>query len=163
MAPPPSESQHPATSLLVAFSAGGIPVHVGAPWSTEAISAAIKQGPHISTCTEAATFFCREELVERVSRGFSILLTTEDAQRIFDNRLRISRLASVPQKALENRLICDSTAPPPGGDSLLSPQDRKNRVAPTPDTPTVDASTDRTSAPSSIQFGPCLPRLLQKI
>ena len=161
--PPPSKSKHPATSLLSAFSKEGVPVHVGAPWTAEAISAAIQQGPHVSTRTEEATSFCREELVERVSRGFSILLTTGDAQRIFGTRLRISRLASVPQKARKNRLICDSTAPPPGGDSLLSPQDRENGITPTPDTPAVNASTDKASAPSSMQFGPCLPRLLQKI
>ena len=62
--------------------------------------------------------------MERVYCGFSLLLKADDVLRIFGTRLRISRLASVPQKNRRNRLICDSTASPPGRDCLLSPNQR---------------------------------------
>ena len=62
---------------------------------------------------------------------------------------------SVPQANLKDRLICDSTAPPPGGDSLL-PYSREETTA-------VNVSTDRAMATQAMQFGPCPPRILQKI
>ena len=52
-------------------------------------------------------------------------------------------------------MICESTDPPTGGDSLLPPSSN--------DTPAVNVSTDRTAATQSMQYGPCLPRLLQQI
>ena len=148
--------------MLSDYASQGFPASVGTPWSMRTIRAAILQGPHVSTRTPEATAFCREELVERVSHGFSILLEEEDAIRIFGTRLRISRLASVPQKNQRNRLICDSTAPPPGGDSLLPPQHRHKFPDLLPTQP-VNASTDTSSAPPSMQFGAYLPRLLQDI
>ena len=149
VAPPPPGSNHPASDLLSTYAAEGFPASVGAPWSLDTIRAAILQGPHVSTRTPEATAFCREELVERVARGFSLLLTEQDALRIFGTRLRISRLASVPQANRRNRLICDSTAPPPGGDSLLPPQHRLKSPN-LPATPPVNESTDKSSAPPSM-------------
>ena len=74
---------------------------------------------------------------------------------LFGRCLRISQLASVPQANQKDRLICDSTSPPPSGDSLLPPSSE--------DTPAVNVSTDRSMAPQAMQFGPCLPRILQQI
>ena len=74
---------------------------------------------------------------------------------LFGRRLWISRLASVPQKNRKDRLICDSIAPPNSGDSLLPPSRE--------DTPAVNVSTYRTVSPHDMQFGPCLPRILQQI
>ena len=74
---------------------------------------------------------------------------------LFGQCLRILRLVSVPQTNRKDKLICDSIAPPPGGDLLLPHYCQ--------DTPAVNVSTDRTVTPPSMQFGPCLPRLLQQI
>ena len=100
--------------------------------------------------------------MERVSLGFSLLLTADNTLRVFGIYLRISRLARVPQNNRRNRLIYDSTAPPPGGDCLLPPQNR-HKFPDLPPTPPVNASDDTSSAPYSMQFGACLPCLLQNI
>ena len=71
---------------------------------------------------------------------------------LFGWRLWISRLTGILQTNWKDRLICDYTALTPGGDSLLPPL--------SDDTPAVNVSTDRTVSPQSIQFGPCLPRIL---
>ena len=138
--PPPPTSQHPATDLLSNFVFRGLRTSVGDPCSLDTIQVAILQVPHVSTCMPEATTFCREELVERVSRGFSLLLKADDALRVFDTRLCISILASVPQKNRRNRLICDSTALPPGGECLLPPHHR-HKFPDFPPTPPSNAST----------------------
>ena len=62
---------------------------------------------------------------------------------------------SVRQANQKDRLICDLTAPPPSGDSLLPPFSE--------DTPAVNVSTNSSMAPQAMQFGPCLPHILQQI
>ena len=62
---------------------------------------------------------------------------------------------SVSQANQKDRLICNYTAPPPSGDSLLSPSSENN--------PAVNLSSDMSMSPQAMQFGPCLPRILQKI
>ena len=74
---------------------------------------------------------------------------------LFGWRLRISRLASVPQANRKDRLICESTAPPPSGDYHLPPSREY--------TPAVNVFTDMSMAPQAMQFGPCLPCILQQI
>ena len=81
---------------------------------------------------------------------------------IFGTRLWISRLASIPQKNRRNRLICNSTALPPGED-FLQPPHYRHKFPDLPPTPPFNASTNASSAPSSMQFGVCLPCLLQDI
>ena len=109
------------------------------------ILAAIAAGPHSSTLKPEATSFCRLDLLERVRRGFSIILALDDALAHFGDRLRISRLASIDQTKRKPRLICDSSAEP---DSV---------------TPTVNASTDMSDNHDAIQFSSCLARILQRI
>ena len=155
IAAPPSLSHHLDKSLLQSLATSGFLAAVGKPWSLDAIRATIKRGPHTSTCNSASTTFCLKELADRVSQGFSLLLTAETAILLFGRRLRISRLASVPQANKKDRLICDSTASPPSGDSLLPTSSE--------DTPAVNVSTDRSVAPQAMHFGPCFPRILQKI
>ena len=70
---------------------------VGKPWYLATIRAAIKRRTNTSTRNYASTIFCRKEVADRVSQGFSLLLTAETAILLFGRRLRISRLASVPQ------------------------------------------------------------------
>ena len=141
----PTSAYHPAHALLDSYATDGFPAAVGAPWPISSILAAIATGPHKSTLAKDSVHFVREELFERTTRGFSIILTKDDALKYFGDRLRISRLASVDQKNRKPRLICNSTAAP---DDL---------------TPSVNASTDSSSNPNAIQFGSCLPRVLQKI
>ena len=142
---PPAGTPHPATGLLQEYATQGCPAEVGAPWPLETIKEAIATGPHASTLNPAATSFCQGELLERAERGFSIILPAGSALDTFGDRIRISRLASVDQDNRKPRLICNSTAAPNGI------------------TPSVNASTDKESAPRAIQFGACLPRFLQKI
>ena len=155
IAAPPSSSHHPDQSLLQDLATSGFPEAVGKPWSLDAIRSAIKKGPHTSTCNSVSTIFCHKDIADHVSRGFILLLTAETAILLFGWRLRISRLASVPQANWKDCLICDSTAPPPSGNSLLPPSSKY--------TPAVNVFNDRSMATQAMQFGPCLPRILQHI
>ena len=141
----PTSTFHPAAELLASYSKDGFPALVGEKWPMASILSAIKTGPHTSTLTQESVHFVRGELFDRTKRGFSIILTKDDALKYFGNRLRISRLASVDQANRKPRLICNSTAAP---DTI---------------TPSVNASSDSSSNPNAIQFGSCLARLLQKI
>ena len=62
----------------------------------------------------------------------------EDAIRMFGILLRISRFASMEQQNPKPRLICNSSE---ALDAI---------------TPEVNASSDKSSAPNGMQFGPCL-------
>ena len=155
IAAPPSSSHHPSKSLFQALATSGFPSALGKPWSLDAIRTAIKKGPHTSTCNSSSTIYCCKELSDRLSRGFSLLLTADTAILLFGRSLRIYRLASVPQDNQKDRLICNSTSPTPSGDYLLPPSSK--------DTLAVNVSTDRSVAPQAMQFFPCLPRILQQI
>ena len=146
---------HPATPLLQSLASLGFPAAFGKPWSLDTIRAAIRKGPHTSTRKPSSTAFYHAELEDHVYRGFSLLLTVETAVLLFGRRLRISRQDSVPQTNREDQLIYDYTPSPPVGDLLLPLSIQ--------DTPTVIVSIDRKVAPPSMQFGPCLPHLLQQI
>ena len=61
------------------------------------IKAGIRQGPHTSTLTPESTTFYRAELLERMERGFSIILLVTEAITIFDTDIYISHLDSVDQ------------------------------------------------------------------
>ena len=128
----PSTSHNPAQQLLQSLATSGFPSAVGKPWSLVAIRAAIKEGPHTSTRNSASTIFCQKDLADRVSQGFSLLLTAETAILLFGRRLRISHLASVPQSNRKDGLICDSIAPPPSGNSLLPPSSKDNLLSMSP-------------------------------
>ena len=141
----PTSTPHPAADLLNSYATHGFPASIGPPWPMASILAGIATGPHKSTQTTDSALFVRDELLHRAERGFSIILTKDDALKYFGTRLRISRLASVDQKNRKPRLICNSTAAP---DDI---------------TPSVNASSDATLNPKAIQFGSCLPRLLQRI
>ena len=67
----------------------------------------------------------------RVKDGFSILLSVEDAVRVFREKLEISRIAAVPQDQRRPRLILD-----------LSDQPDK-------ETPSVNDTRDREISPES--------------
>ena len=106
-------AHHLATPLLQCLSSSGFPAAVYKPWSLDTIRYAIYKGPHTSTRNPASAAFCRADLADRVYRGFSLLVTAETAVLLFGRRLRISHLSRAPHTNRKDRLICDSTAPPP--------------------------------------------------
>ena len=69
----------------------------------------------------------------------------KQALQFFGNRLKISRLACLDQANRKPRLICNSSE------------------APDATTKSVNDTTDTSTNPSAMQFGSCLPRLLQRI
>ena len=158
---PLSASGHPATSLLYKLSSQGFPIVVRDPWSLQTIQEVIFQVPHVSTKTAEDIYFFRDEFVERVGRGFSFLLRTADAINFFGTRLCIYHLASVTKKNSCNRLICYSTAPPPGDNSPLLQYLLHQHFTDLPPTPDVNASANKYSAPVSMHFGTYIPRILQ--
>ena len=95
---PLSASVHPATALLHKISSQGFTTDVRYPWSLKTIQDVILQVPHVSTKTEEDIYFYREEFVERVGCGFSILLRTADAVKFFGNSICIYHVVSVPRK-----------------------------------------------------------------
>ena len=111
----------------------------------DTINAAIATVPHLSTLTLEATGFCRQELLERAQWGFSIILLVNVALLVFGDHICISCLASVNQANRNTCLICNSY------------------TAPDDVTPTVNMSTDKSTAPNTMQFGACRPQLLQEI
>ena len=143
--PLPATANHLASPLLKDYAELGFPTSVGSVWPLYTIKSDIATGPHVSTLTPEAIAFCRQELLERAQRGFSIFLLVDVALLVFGNRIRISLLVSVDLANRKPRLICNSFAAP--GDV----------------TPAVNASTNKSTAPNAMQFGTCLPRFLQKI
>ena len=81
----------------------------------------------------------------RIKDVFSILLLATDATQLFEERLKLSRIAAVPQAYLCPRLILNLSAQP---DS---------------DTPSVNETTDSEAAPESLKFGQAFPRILQAV
>ena len=80
-----------------------------------------------------------------IKDGFSILLLATDAIRLFGEKLYLSRIAAVPRAHRCPRLILN----------LLAQQDS--------DIPSVNETTNRESAPESLQFGRAFPRILQAV
>ena len=78
------------------------------------------------------------EILERFLRGFSIVLTVEDAIHLFSNLLCILHLDLVELQTRKPWIIYNSSEAP---DAV---------------TPAVNSSSDKFSAPKAMQFGPCL-------
>ena len=136
---------HPTSALLNEYATARFPVDAGETWPLASIQAGIALGPHTSTQQSAATTFCRAEIPERITHGFSIILSEEDILLYFDRKLKISCLASVDQANQKPRLICNSSSAP---DDI---------------TASVDDTTNMQANPQAIQFGACLARVLQII
>ena len=89
--------------------------------------------------------FIRGELWWQIKDGFSILLSAEDDVRLFGEKLKLFRIAAVPQAQRRLRLILNLLVPP-------------NK-----ETPSVNDTTDREISLDSMQFGRAFPRILQAI
>ena len=99
--------------------------------------------------------------MERVSCGFSILLSAANGIKFFGTFLCIYHIASFTKKNLCNRLIYYSTSPRPGDDSLLPQSLLHHHFTDIPPTQDVNSSTNKSPAPVAIHFGPyltCLPQ-----
>ena len=75
----------------------GIPAITGKPWSRRDLDRAIQNEPHVSACAPDMVSFIRGELWRWIQDGFSILLSAEDSVRLFGEKLKLSRIAEVPQ------------------------------------------------------------------
>ena len=103
---------------------------------------AIRKGQHVSACAPDMVRFIQGELQRWVQYVFRILLSAEDAVKLFGDKLKLSRIAAVPQDQCRPRLILNLLAQP-------------NK-----ETPSVDDTTDREISPESTQFGRAFPRIL---
>ena len=99
--------------------------------------------------------------MERVGRGFSILLSAADAIKLFGPHLCIYHLASLTNKNRCNRLVCYSMVPPPGDDPPLPHPLLHHHFTDLTPTPDVNASTNKYPAPFAMHFGPYLRHILQ--
>ena len=149
---PSSASVHPATALLHKLSCQGFPTFVGYHWLLQTIQEVILQVPYVSTNTAEDTYFYQGELVERISRGFSVILSAANDIKLF---------ASFPKKNLRDWLICYSTAKPLGDDPSLPQYLIHHHFIDIPPTPDVNSSTNKYLAPVTMHFGSYLSRLLQ--
>ena len=138
-----STSGHLEIVLLHDLSSQGFPVVVGDTWLLQTNQVAILQVPYISTLDTDATYFYWEDLAKRMGHGFSLLLSTANIIKLFGTRLQISRLISFPQENRSERLICDSKAPPPIGDSPLPQFLRHHHFTDIPPTLVVNNSNDK--------------------
>ena len=111
-------------------------MEVGTEWSFTTTNKTTAKVPHTSNLMLTTTAFYWTEILEQSLRGFSIALTEEDAIHLFGNFLRISRFASMEQQIHKLRLIYNSSEAP-------------NAV-----TLTVNASSDKSSTPKEMNFGP---------
>ena len=134
-----------ASPLLKEYAELGCPAVVGPAWPLNTSLAAIATGPYASILTPESTNFFRQEMLERAHLGFVIILLVDMALLVFGDCIRTSCLASVYQANRKPRLICNSSA------------------APDDVTPAVNASTNKSTAPNTMQFGECLPWFLQNI
>ena len=144
VSPPPASAGHPLTPIFQEYASNGFPVEVGPEGYLTTIRKAIAKGLHTPTLTATATALCQTKILKRSLWGFSIILTVEDAIRLFITLLRISRLALVEQQNRKTRLIYNSSE------------------APEIVTPAVNASSEKSSDSKAMQFGPCLERRLQR-
>ena len=141
----PHQLSHPAAALLYSYVTNGFPAKVGPQWPLASIMVGIEKGPHTPATSQQSTTFCRRELLERSQRGFSIILLVSDALHFFGRKIRISWLAYLKQQNRKPHLICNSFKAP---DTI---------------TQSANDSTDKSTNPQAMQFGSCLPWLLQNI
>ena len=120
-------------------------MEVGTEWSFTTTNKTTAKVPHTSNLMLTTTAFYWTEILERSLRGFSTALTEEDAIHLFGNFLHISRFDSMEQQTHKLRLIYNSSETP-------------NAV-----TLKVNASSDKSSIPKAMHFGPCLAQLLQRV
>ena len=79
----PKSVTHPAATLPQSYVEEVIPATTGPPCLRTALDEAIQNGPHVSACAPDMVSFIREELRRQAQDGFSILLSAEDAVRLF--------------------------------------------------------------------------------
>ena len=99
-------------TLFQSYVKEDIPATTGRPWLRTTLDEAIWNGPHASACAPDMVSFIQGELRQRVQDGFSILLSAEDAARLFREKLNLSHIAAIPQDQLRPRLILNLSAPP---------------------------------------------------
>lgn len=86
-----TSAYHPASALLDSYTTDVLLVSVGDSWHMLSYLATIATEPHKSTLAKDSVHFVREEILERTKRGFSIILTKDDALTYFGASLALHR------------------------------------------------------------------------
>ena len=123
----------------------GINAHTGTQWYPQALETAISKAPHASACTLEMTTFIGGEMKRRINDGFSILLPAADVVQLFGEKMKISRIATVPQAHRHPRLILNLSEKP---DVVM---------------PSVNYTTSREAATELLKFSRASPRILQAL
>ena len=96
-------------------------------------------------CTPEITTFIRGDMQRRTKDGFRSLLSEADAVRMCGEKLKLSRIAAVPQAHFRPRLILNLSEKPDVG------------------MPSVNDTTNRETVLESLQFGRSSSRILQEV
>jgi hypothetical protein len=127
---------HPAARLLKHMRDHGVPCKISTPqWSLARKDAAMARGPHKSALEFSD--YLNDEMASMVARGQWMVLPYSDIRHFA--ALRLSPIGVVPQNERRPRTIVDYSHSH------------------------VNQETVRLAPSESMQFGRCLPRLLQKI
>ena len=87
----------PVAALIQSYVEEGIPDQIGPPWSPQTLETAISKGPNTSSCTPEMATFIQGEIQRSTKDGFIIILLATDSLQIFGEKLKLSRIAEVPQ------------------------------------------------------------------
>ena len=88
---------HLAAALLQTYVEEGITVHTVPLWLIQALKNSITNSTYATACTLDMLEFIRGEMHQRVQYGFIILLPAADLVRTLRDKLKLSRIAMVPQ------------------------------------------------------------------
>ena len=141
----PEAVTRPGATLLQSYVEEGIPDNTGLPRSRSALDKAIRNGSYDPACAPDMFIFIQGGLRWQVLYGFSILLSAEDAVRLFREKLKLLHIVAVPQAQRRPRLTLN-----------LSTQPDK-------ETSSANSTMDMEIAPESMQFGRDSPHIFQAI
>jgi hypothetical protein len=97
-------------ATLMEYSLRGVPTMCGPNWSPEALEAARAVGPHTSALTLDNVELVWEEVLYQVEVRFVKLVPADVLFEQAPPNLKISRLAVIPQRNLQGRLILNLSA-----------------------------------------------------
>ena len=74
-------------------------------WSPQSLETSVYKGAYALACTPEANTFTWGDMQRRIKDSFIILLTEEDAMRLFGDTLKLTRIAALYQAHRQPRLI----------------------------------------------------------
>ena len=114
------------------FATTGTPTSCGEPWPSEVVEQALATGPHVSALTESGAKLLWEDIQYQVDAGFVRILTEQQLRDERSPKLKVSRVAVVPQENRRDRIILNLSA------EVKFPRTRRR---PARTHPSVNAST----------------------